>query len=87
MPYNQFFYLENVKVVFILFNIWFFQKKEFLLNFKYENEYLKVGSSRSLYMYMEDLLEENQFDFRLVTEEVSLPEVKQTNKQNFLHLI
>lgn len=87
MPYNQFFYLENVKVVFILFNIWFFQKEEFLLNFKYENEYLKVGSSRSLYMYMEDLLEENQFDSRLVTEEVSLPEVKQTNKQNFLHLI
>lgn len=87
MPYNQFFYLENVKVVFILFNIWFFQKKEFLLNFKYENEYLKVGSSRGLYMYMEDLLEENQFDSRLVTEEVSLPEVKQTNKQNFLHLI
>lgn len=87
MAYNQFFYLENVKVVFILFNIWFFQKKEFLLNFKYENEYLKVGSSRGLYMYMEDLLEENQFDSRLVTEEVSLPEVKQTNKQNFLHLI
>ena len=87
MPYNQFFYLENVKVVFILFNIWFFQKEEFLLNFKYENEYLKVGSSRSLYMYMEDLLEENQFDSRLVTEEVSLPEVKQTNKQNVLHLI
>ena len=87
MPYNQFFYLENVKVVFILFNIWFFQKKEFLLNFKYENEYLKVGSSRGLYMYMEDLLEENQFASRLVTEEVSLPEVKQTNKQNFLHLI
>ena len=87
MSYNQFFYLENVKVVFILFNIWFFQKEEFLLNFKYENEYLKVGSSRSLYMYMEDLLEENQFDSRLVTEEVSLPEVKQTNKQNFLHLI
>lgn len=38
-------------------------------------------------MHMEDLLEENQFDSRLVTEEVSLSEVKQTNKQNFLHLI